>query len=80
MRKTTINCEIRSPHGNYVIDEEEKDVGIESPHSSNPSVGTSRNKEKGKECQLNERSKKRKVQIFSLHGLAWGLNLQSGVR
>ena len=54
MRKTTINCEIESPHGNYVIDEEEEEVETESPHSSNPSVGTSINKEKGKESQSNE--------------------------
>ena len=61
MRKTTINFEIGSPHGNYVIDEEEEEVETGSPHSSNPSVWTSR---KGKESQSNERSKKRKVQNF----------------
>jgi len=55
MRKTTINCEIESPHGNYVIDEEEEEVETGTPHSSNPSVGASRN-------QSSERSKKRKVQ------------------
>ena len=36
----------------------------EGPHSSNPGVGTSINKEKGKESQSNERSKERKVQHF----------------
>jgi len=61
MRKTTINCEIGSPHGNYVIDEKEEEVETGSPHSSNPTVGTSR---KGKESQSNERSKKKKVPNF----------------
>ena len=36
IRKTTINCEIGSPQGNYLIDEEEEEVGPETPRSSNP--------------------------------------------
>ena len=35
IRKTTINCEIGSPQGNYLIDEEEEEAGLETPCSSN---------------------------------------------
>ena len=38
IRKTTINCEIRVLKAIiYLIDEEEEEVGPETPHSSNPS-------------------------------------------
>jgi len=53
-------------------------VETEGPHSSNPGVGTSINKEKGKESQSNERSKERKVQHFFPPRASRGLNLQLG--
>jgi len=36
IRKTTINSEIGSPQGNYLIDEEDEELGPKTPRSSNP--------------------------------------------